>query len=340
MLKKYIILLSLLLVSVFLLNLSIGSVSIPVEDIFDILIGNDIENSVWKKIIMDFRLPRAITAILAGMGLSLSGLFMQTYFRNPLAGPFVLGISSGASLGVALVVLGSSWLAAMSPFIDPGNWGIISGSVIGASLVFSVVLLFSKKVNNNTSLLIIGLMFSSATSSIVSILQYFSTPENIQSYLIWTFGDLGGVTLGELNILAPIMIIALLLTIFMIKPLNILQLGELYAKNAGLNIKRTRYMIVFLTALLAGSITAFCGPIAFIGLAVPHIARMIVNSTDHNKILPVTAFTGAIILLSCDIVSRMPGFTQTLPLNAVTSLFGGPLVIWLIIKKKNLHSSF
>ncbi|MFT7035054.1 MAG: iron complex transport system permease protein [Cyclobacteriaceae bacterium] len=340
MLKKHIILLSVLLALVFLMNLSIGSVGIPVFDVFEIIIGKNNDNFVWENIILNFRLPRAITAILAGMGLSLSGLFMQTYFRNPLAGPFVLGISSGASLGVAIVVLGSSWLMAVFPFIDPGNWGIISGSVIGASLVFSVVLLFAKKVNNNTSLLIIGLMFSSATSAIVSILQYFSSPENIQSYIIWTFGDLGGVTNGELSILAPIVIVALLLTIFMIKPLNILQLGEMYAKNAGLNIKSTRYGIVFITALLAGSITAFCGPIAFIGLAVPHIARMITNSTDHNKILPVTAFTGAIILLVCDIVSRLPGFTQTLPLNAVTSLFGGPLVIWLIIKKKNLYSSF
>lgn len=339
-LKKHYLLLSSLLVLAFLLNLSIGSVKIPLADVFDVLIGRDIEHTSWRNIILSFRLPRAITAVAAGMGLSLSGLFMQTYFRNPLAGPFVLGISSGASLGVAVVVLGGLGLASFFPSINPGNWGIISGSVLGALLVFSVVLFFSNKVNNNTSLLIIGLMFSSATSSVVSILQYFSTPENIQSYLIWTFGDLGGVTREELVILVPVMTVAILLSVFMIKPLNILQLGELYAKNAGLNIKKARYGIIFLTALLAGTITAFCGPIAFIGLAVPHIARMIVDSTDHSKILPVTAFAGAIILLICDIGSRLPGFTQTLPLNAVTSLFGGPLVIWLIIKRKNIQSNF
>ena len=334
--KKYIPLLSIFLLLVFLLNLSIGSVKIPLGDVWDILVGNEIEHKSWRNIILNFRLPRAVTAVFAGMGLSLSGLFMQTYFRNPLAGPYVLGISSGASLGVAIVVLGGYGIFSFST----GNWGVIAGSVAGATLVFSIVLFFSKKVNNNTSLLIIGLMFSSATSSLVSILQYFSTPENIQSYLIWTFGDLGGVTREELFILSPIMVVAILLSVFMIKPLNILQLGEVYAKNSGLNIQSARYGIIFLTALLAGTITAFCGPIAFIGLAVPHIARMVVDTSDHSKILPVTAFLGAIILLVCDIVSRLPGLTQTLPLNAVTSLFGGPLVIWLIVKRKNLQSNF
>ncbi|MFY0654605.1 MAG: iron ABC transporter permease [Cyclobacteriaceae bacterium] len=336
--RKLFITLCGLLVLVFVLNLAIGSVRIPLTDILNTILGQETDSKVHEKIILSFRLPRAITAILAGMGLSLSGLFMQTFFRNPLAGPYVLGISSGASLGVALVVLGGSALGLAIPTVGLGSWGIILGAVSGAFLVFSIVLFFANKVNNNTSLLIIGLMFSSATASVVSILQYFSTPENIQSYLLWTFGDLAGVTNDELKVFTPILLVSILTTVLLIKPLNILQLGETYAKNSGLDIRKSRYGIIFLTALLAGTITAFCGPIAFVGLAVPHVARMITDTTDHKKILPVTALTGAIILLSCDIISRLPGMAQTLPLNAVTSLFGGPLVIWLIVKKKNLPS--
>ncbi len=319
-----------------MLDIAIGSVSIPLEAVWNTLFGLEVERYSWQNIIINFRLPRAITAVLAGVGLSLSGLFMQTFFRNPLAGPYVLGISSGASLGVAIIVLGGAFF----PILLAGSWSVIMGSVLGASLVFMVVLAFSRYVNNNTSLLIIGLMFSSATGALVSVLQYFSTPENIQSYLIWTFGDLGGVTKSELSLMMPVMLIAIFSSIFLIKPLNMLQLGEHYAKNAGLNIQKARYGIIIITAALAGTITAFCGPIAFIGLAVPHIARMILDVSDHQKILPVTALLGAIVLLVCDVISRMPGFAQTLPLNAVTSLFGGPLVIWLIVKKNNLHNSF
>ena len=328
------------LLLLFLANLSIGSVSIPLDQVFDILIGKTVDQKSWKNIILNFRLPRAITAVLAGVGLSISGLFMQTYFRNPLAGPFVLGISAGASLGVALVVLGGLGLGAFIQVSSPGNWTTISGAIFGSSLVFFVVLFFSGKVNNNTSLLIIGLMFSSITSSVVGILQYFGSAENIQFYLMWTFGDLGGVTKDELTVLIPIMLFGTVASIFLIKPLNILQLGESYAQNAGLNIKTTRYGIILLTALLTGTTTAFCGPVAFIGLAVPHIARMATNTSDHRAILPVTALIGAVILLICDIASRLPGFAQTLPLNAVTSLFGGPLVIWLILKRKNLSFGF
>lgn len=317
-------------------NLSLGSVNIPIQEVWNSLSGNTVAKSSWETIILNFRLPRAITAVLVGMGLSLSGLFMQTFFRNPLAGPFVLGISSGASLGVAIMVLGGT----LFPMLIVGNWRMIMGAVLGAFLVFMVVLFFSKYVYNNTSLLIIGLMFSSATSAFVSVLQYFSTPEHIQSYLIWTFGDLGGVTKQELSLMIPIMVVGIFSTVFLIKPLNMLQLGEDYAKNAGLNIRKVRYGIIIITAVLAGTITAFCGPVAFIGLAVPHIARMILDVSDHKKILPVTALLGMIVLLVCDIISRMPGSAHTLPLNAVTSLFGSPVVIWLIIKKNNFPDSF
>ena len=333
--KLLLILIPILLIC-FWIDLAVGSIAIPPLEVWNSLIGNDVSKASWESIIINYRLPRAVTAILAGIGLSLSGLFMQSFFRNPLAGPFVLGISSGASLGVAVLVLGG----ALFPFLLIGSWGVVFSSITGASLVFLVVLIFSKYVNNNTSLLIIGLMFSSATGAIVSVLQYFSAPENIQAYLIWTFGDLGGVTKAELWVMTPIMLGAILASVLLIKPLNILQLGEDYAKNAGLNIQKARYGIVFITAVLAGTITAFCGPIAFIGLAVPHITRMILDVSDHKKILPVTAILGAIVLLFCDVISRMPGFAQTLPLNAITSLFGGPLVIWLIIKRKNLHHSF
>ncbi len=329
-----------LLIVAFLGHLSLGSVRIPLADTCAILLGQQGENEAWRTIVLHFRLPRAIAAVLAGMGLSLSGLFMQTYFRNPLAGPFVLGVSSGASLGVALVVLGGAGISASLSFFQPDNWSIIIGAVVGASLVFSVVLFFARLVKNNTSLLIIGLMFSSTTSSLVSIFQYFSTPENIQSYLLWTFGDLGGVTWDELQVLAPVLVLALTLSVFMIKPLNILQLGEVYAQNAGLSIRTIRYAIILLTAMLAGTITAFCGPIAFVGLAVPHIARMVSPGTDHRQVLPFTALIGAVILLVCDLGARLPGVAQTLPLNAVTSLFGGPLVIWLIVRYKNLQANF
>lgn len=318
----------------------IGSVWIRPSIVLDIISGQTEGLEIEKNIIINYRFPRAVSALFAGMGLSISGLLMQTLFRNPLAGPFVLGISSGASLGVALVVLGGFGITGYLSFTESGHWATILGAILGASLVFLVILAFSNHVRDVTSLLIIGLMFSSVTSAFVSVLQYFSNPENVKAFLIWTFGDLGSVTTDELWIMVPILVVALLSSILLIKPLNILQLGEMYASNSGLNIKRTRYGIIMITAMLAGTITAFCGPIAFVGLAVPHIARMMLNKADHGAILPVCALIGAGVLLICDILSRAPGFSQTLPLNAITSLFGGPLVIWLIVKRKNLQSYF
>lgn len=337
--KKLYFFLLLLLALAFTLNLFVGSVHIPIGEIISILTG-EYDEGIFKNIILNYRLPRAVTAVFAGIGLSISGLLMQTFFRNPLAGPYVLGISSGASLGVALVVLGGVGLNAYLSFSEPGQWMTILGAICGALLVFVVILIFSRFVSDVTSLLIIGLMFSSATAALVSVLQYFSQPESVKAFLIWTFGDLASVTRQEMYIMLPILMLALIGSVFLIKPLNILQLGETYARNAGLAIKRTRYMIIGVTAVLAGTITAFCGPIAFIGLAVPHIARMVLDQMDHRRIMPVAAIIGAIVLLVCDVLSRAPGFTQTLPLNAITSLFGGPLVIWLIVRKKNLQSQF
>ena len=337
--RTYLFLVITLLVC-FLADLVIGSVWIRPSIVLDIISGQTEGLEIEKNIIINYRFPRAVSALFAGMGLSISGLLMQTLFRNPLAGPFVLGISSGASLGVALVVLGGFGITGYLSFTESGHWATILGAILGASLVFLVILAFSNHVRDVTSLLIIGLMFSSVTSAFVSVLQYFSNPENVKAFLIWTFGDLGSVTTDELWIMVPILVVALLSSILLIKPLNILQLGEMYASNSGLNIKRTRYGIIMITAMLAGTITAFCGPIAFVGLAVPHIARMMLNKADHGAILPVCALIGAGVLLICDILSRAPGFSQTLPLNAITSLFGGPLVIWLIVKRKNLQSYF
>ncbi|MEO9804646.1 MAG: iron ABC transporter permease [Reichenbachiella sp.] len=323
----------------FLLDVMFGSVLIPLEAIWNILMGHAVEHPAWERIVFNYRLPRAVAGVLAGSALGLSGLYMQTFFRNPLAGPYVLGISAGASLGVALVVFGESlWLLFGLQFTS--GFSMAVGAIIGSFLVFAVVLFFSAKVRDNTSLLIIGLMFSSATSAIVSILQFFSNPEDVQSYLIWTFGDLGSVTVNELQILFPLIVIGWLGSVFLIKPLNIFLLGNQYAKNAGLNMTLAKYGVISITALLSGTVTAYCGPIAFVGLATPHIARMILDTSDHRLLIPFVGFLGAIILMFCDIISRMPGFSHSLPLNAITSILGGPLVIWLIVKRGNISNSF
>lgn len=316
-----------------------GSVLIPVDAILKIFMGQPVDHPAWERIVYNYRFPRAVAGVLAGSGLGLSGLYMQTFFRNPLAGPYVLGISAGASLGVALVVFGESlWILFGMSYVS--GFSMALGAIIGSFFVFAVVLFFSAKVRDNTSLLIIGLMFSSATGAIVSILQFFSNPEDVQSYLIWTFGDLGSVTVGELQILFPLVAIGWVGSVFLIKPLNIFLLGNQYAKNAGLNMTLAKYGVISITALLAGTVTAYCGPIAFIGLAAPHIARMILDTSDHRQLIPFVAFLGAVILMLCDIVSRMPGFSHSLPLNAITSILGGPLVIWLIVKRGNLSNSF
>lgn len=337
--NKPIIILLVAFVITFLLDVMFGSVLIPLEGLWSILWGEPVSHPAWERIVVNYRLPRAVTGVLAGSGLGLSGLYMQTFFRNPLAGPYVLGISAGASLGVALVVFGESlWLIFGIQFMSGFSMAI--GAIMGSFLVFAVVLFFSTKVKDNTSLLIIGLMFSSATSAIVSILQFFSNPEDVQSYLIWTFGDLGSVTLSELQVLFPLIAIGWVGSVFLIKPLNIFLLGNQYAKNAGLNMTLAKYGVISITALLSGTITAYCGPIAFIGLATPHIARMILDTSDHRLLIPFVGFLGAIILMLCDVISRMPGLSHSLPLNAITSILGGPLVIWLIVKRGNISNSF
>lgn len=324
----------------FTLSLTLGSVSIPVGFVIDYLFGIA-DKQVWINIIENFRLPKAITAILAGSALAISGLQMQTLFRNPLAGPFILGISSGAGLGVALVIFLGIWLGGFVGLSGIGrSWLLVGASGLGSFLVLSIVLFASFRIRSGVSLLIIGLMFGSAVSALVSILQFFSQAENIQAYVIWSFGSLGSLSWSELSVMAPIIIVSLLFSVFLSKQLNVLLLGEDYAESMGLNLKQARMLIIINTSLLAGTITAFCGPIAFIGLAIPHIARMLFNTGNHLMLTPLVILLGGISLLIFDIIAQLPGFQETLPINAITSLFGAPFVIWLILRKSNINYSF
>lgn len=333
---KHFITLTILLVLLFFVNISLGSVSIPIEDICKSIFGGFASKESWDTIILNFRLPKAITAILVGSGLSICGLLMQTLFRNPLAGPFVLGISSGASLGVAILILGSSVFGGFLLANSVSNWSLPVAASLGAFLVLSAVIIAANKVRNTMSILIIGLMFGSLTSAIISVLAYFSEAEQIQQYLFWSFGSLGNLSWNEILVFAIIYGIGITATILVIKPLNSFLLGENYAKSLGINIKKNRNIILLITSLLTGVITAFSGPIAFVGLAVPHIARMFFTTSNHKTLIPAVAILGAIVLLICDSIAQLPTSEFTLPINAITSLFGAPVVIWLLIRKKKI----
>ena len=309
-----------------ILNISLGSVSIPFKEVLLNIVG--IED---RYIIQNYRIPKALTAIMVGSGLSISGLLMQTLFRNPLAGPYVLGISSGASLGVAILVLGSSFLGLSALAVS--NYGIAIASSLGAFLVLLAVMLVAQKVRNTMSILIIGLMFGSLTAAIISVLAYFSSAEQLQQYMFWSFGNLGNLSWNELLLFFIVFSIGMLSVIFIIKPLNSLLLGENYAKSLGVNIKKTRNITLAITAILTGVITAYSGPIAFIGLAVPHLAKMVFTSSNHKILLPATAIIGAIVMLLSDTIAQLPNSEFTLPINAITSIFGAPIVIWLLIRK-------
>jgi len=327
----------------FLADILFGSVDIPGKEVINILTGKETSNESWEKIVHLIRLPKAITSLLAGSGLAVGGLMMQTLFRNPLAGPSVLGISSGATLGVAAVILGGGGVASIYSIrqLDlGGSTLIVLAAIIGAAAVMTLIILISLKVRDNVSLLIIGIMIGNLTVSIVSIWQYFSHPEQIQDYLMWTFGNLGGVTSNQLPILVTAVVSGLVLSVLLIKSLNTLLLGENYARSMGMNIFAIRLLIILATSILAGSITGFCGPIAFIGIAVPHLVRAIANTSDHRMILPTTMIGGAFLMIACDIVSHLPGSQFNLPINAITAFLGAPVVIWIIIKQKNLRRAF
>ena len=305
----------------FLLDLAVGAVAVPLGDVWAALTGGDCPRAT-AKIILNIRLIKAVVALLAGAALSVSGLQMQTLFRNPLAGPYVLGISSGASLGVALVVLAGFG----------SSIGIAGAAWLGAALVLVVIAAVGHRIKDIMVILILGMMFSSGVGAIVQILQYLSKEESLKAFVIWTMGSLGDVTFDQLAVLVPSIIAGLLLAVVTIKPLNLLLFGKEYAVTMGLNIRRSRGLLFLSTTLLAGTVTAFCGPIGFIGLAMPHVTRMLFRNSDHRVLVPGTVLSGAAVLLLCDLVSKM----FTLPINAITALLGIPIVVWVVLRNKSV----
>jgi len=326
----------LVLLLVFGLNISSGSVVIPMKDTLNSIFGGTLQNESWNYIIWDYRIPKAFTAILVGSGLALSGLLMQTLFRNPLAGPFVLGISSGASLGAALLIMGSSALAGLFSFGFINDISLAIAASIGSFLVLLVVMSVATRIKDTMALLIIGLMFGSITAAIVSVLSYFTSAEKLQQYIYWSFGSLGNLSWSQLGLLLGIVLLGIVLSILSIKSLNALLLGENYAQSLGVNMKKSRYLIIIATGILAGSITAFAGPIAFVGLAVPHLTRQIFDTTDHRILMPAVLVYGAILMLLCDTIAQLPSSANVLPINAITSIIGAPIVIWLLIRKRKM----
>lgn len=326
----------------FLLSISLGSVTIPLGDVIRALSGGEASKPTWTTIILQFRLPKALAAMLGGAALVVAGLQMQTLFRNPLAGPFVLGVSSGASLGVALVVLGvGAGSASLLERLDTlGNFAVAAAASIGAAAVMGMVLVVARRVQSTMTLLILGLLFGYATNGLVSILLYFSISERIQSYLLWTFGSFGKVTWAQMSVFAPVILGALGFGLILVKSLNALLLGEVYARSMGLHVRRARVGIIISASALAGVVTAFCGPVAFLGVAVPHLCRSLLNTSDHRLLLPGAIVLGATLALVADLIAHMPGSAITLPLNAVTSVIGAPVVGWVILRRNNLRQSF
>lgn len=339
---KILVVLSLLLIGAFLLSLATGSVTIPLDQIISILTGGEATRATWTTIILDFRLPKALTALLAGAALAVGGLQMQTLFRNPLAEPYVLGINAGASLGVALIVLtisstGTMLLAGIGLM---GDLGIAAAAFIGSAAALLIVLTAAARVQSVTTLLILGLMFGFAVSAMVSLLLYFSIAERVQAYINWTFGSFGGVTWSQMPIFAVMIIVGLISAVVLTKPLNALLLGEHYARSLGVHIRQARMGVVVSTAFLTGSVTAFCGPIGFIGIAVPHLCRSLLHTSDHRTLIPAAALLGGIVALLADLVAQMPGGQVVLPLNAVTALLGAPIIITLILRRRSLRTAF
>ena len=332
--KKYWwVLLPVTLAILFVVNISIGSVKIPASQIITILIGGEPTSPIWTDIVLDLRLTKALTCILAGSALSLGGVLMQTLFRNPLAGPDVLGLSSGASLAVAILVMTTGG----SSLLFSNSFAIAITASIGCLGVFILVLITAQRIKDNTSLLLIGLMIGAVTSSVVSVLQFVSRSEDQQYYLVWTFGSLGSLNWEEIQILAIAISFGVILSFSSIKSLNGWLLGDNYAKSLGVNLNRSRLLVIICTSLLTGAVTAFCGPIAFIGLAIPHLTRLLIDTTTHKILIPASMLLGAIILLFCDVLSQLPGTNFIIPINAITALIGAPVVIWIILKSKKVR---
>lgn len=318
-------------------NLLFGSVSIPAGAVLDALLGNEVEKASWSFIIWESRFPQTITALLCGGALAASGLMLQTVFNNPLADPSILGISSGASLGVALVMLTGGGIVVTGAFTLSGFFAVIIGAFIGSMVVMGAILFLSTLIKNNIMLLIAGIMIGYITSSVISLLNFFATAEGVQSYMIWGMGNFGGVSLQQLPYFSLFIVTGLILVVLLIKPLNALLLGTRYAENLGINIRRTRNVLLIATGLLTAITTAFCGPISFIGLAVPHIARLILGTSNHNILLPVTLLTGAVVALLCNLICVLPGETGIIPLNAVTPVLGAPVIIYVIVNQRKIQ---
>jgi iron complex transport system permease protein len=323
-----------LIIVLFVLNLLTGSVDIPVRDVLSILFSLSADNDIWHYIIIETRLPQTITAMLCGSALAVSGLLLQTAFRNPLAGPSIFGISSGASLGVAIVMLMMGGSVTAGLFSVSGFVAILVAAFTGAMLVTAVIFFFSTLVRNSVMLLIIGVMVGYLSSSAITLLNFFATEEGVRSYMIWGMGSFSSVSLAQIPVFAVVTIWGLLASVLLIKPLNALLLGEQYAENLGVNIRRTRHLLLVVTGLLTAITTAYCGPIAFIGLAVPHIARLVLGTENHRLLLPSTILCGAVVALLCNFICFLPGESGIIPLNAVTPLVGAPVIIYVITQRR------
>lgn len=332
----YSLILSLLLLILVGANLLYGSVKIPFDALWNILCGEEAGRESWFYIVWESRIPQAVTALLCGAALAAAGLLVQTAFNNPLAGPSILGINSGANLGVALVILGSSGVLASGDFSVIGFMTVLAAAFIGSMIVMGLILFFSSIIKSNIMLLIVGIMIGYITSSCISLLNFFATDEGVHSYAVWGMGNFSGVSLNQLPYFAGSVLIGLLIAILLIKPLNALLLGTRYAENLGVNIVRTRNLLLIATGVLSAVTTAFCGPIAFIDLAVPHIARLLLGTSNHNTLMPVTMLTGSVIALFCNLLCILPGESGIIPLNAVTPVLGAPVIIYVIMNRRKI----
>ena len=318
----------------FMLNLLVGSVHIPADEVVRLLTGHSGSNPSWQFIVLQSRLPQALTALLSGGALAVSGLMLQTAFRNPLAGPDVFGINSGAGLGVALVMLAMGGSLTAGNITFTGFMAVLLAAFTGAMLVTAVIFAFSSMMRNNVMLLIVGLMIGYLTNSAISLLNFFATEEGVRSYMIWGMGNFSSVSMAQIPLFASVTLIGLIATILLVKPLNAMLLGTQYAENLGFNIKRLRNILLIITGLLTAVVTAFCGPVAFIGLAVPHMARLLLRTDNHRLLLPGTILCGMVVALLCNLICSLPGRAGIIPLNAVTPLIGAPVIIYVIVRRK------
>ena len=325
---------ALLLLMLFFANLFYGSIDIPAKEVLSIVTGGDCQRDVWRVVVLETRLPQALTALLAGASISVAGLLLQTLFRNPLAGPEVLGVNSGAGLGVALVML---LAGGITSFGLGGYLAVLGGAFGGALFVIMIILLLATLLRNNMFLLIAGVAVSYMTSSAITMLNYFSTAEGVHSYMVWGMGSFGGVTMQQMPFFASVSLLLLLVSLLMAKPLNAMLLGDSYAVNLGVNVKAVRATALCVTGLLTAVVTAFCGPVSFIGLAVPHIARISMRSNSHRHLIPSTIMLGGAVALLCNIICQLPGESGLLPLGAITPLVGAPVIIYVVIKNRGLN---